>query len=175
MTPPVPSLLVNDTAHILPTSHTNPTQPSHSKTSSPQPEPPVIQTVTQKNLTAPIAKVPTPQITLANKIVPEKTPPIVTEVVKTGKEPRGKDIIPPEGTSTYTAIVHFGNVLETCHTSKMDSLGSQSIASIEREESLEESSASIAPVQDHESPPFMPPNAAKKKKGGKNKKVAQGY
>ncbi|KAB5574568.1 hypothetical protein DKX38_001762 [Salix brachista] len=170
VTPPVPSLLVNNTVHILPTSHTNPTQPSHSKTNPPQPEPPVIQTVTQKTPTAPTPKVTVPQIPLANKIVPEKTPPIVTEVVKTGKEPRGKDIIPPEGTSKYTAIVNFGNLLETCHTSKMDSLGSQSIARIEREESLEESSASIAPVQDHESPPIISPKAAKKKKGGKNKK-----
>ncbi|KAJ6717306.1 hypothetical protein OIU74_009761, partial [Salix koriyanagi] len=114
-------------------------------TTQPEATAPFSQTATLKNPTAPITKVPIPQmmtVTLANKTILEKDPLAVTEVVKSGKDSRGKDpFIPPEGTSKYTAVVSFGNMMETCHTSKMDSLGSQPIDSIEREESLEESSA----------------------------------
>ncbi|KAJ6422910.1 hypothetical protein OIU84_023947 [Salix udensis] len=186
VTPPIPSLLVNDTL-IAPASQTNPPQPSYSKTCTTPTEPlvpstqtvtpknPTTQTVTPKNPTAPITKVAVPQILtapLVNKPIPQKHPSVVTDVVKVGKEPLFKDpFIPPEGTSKYTAVVTFGNLQETCHTSKMDSLGSHSIDTFEREESPDESSASIAPMKDQESPPFVSPKAAKKKKGGKNKKL----
>ncbi|KAJ6776824.1 hypothetical protein OIU74_000909 [Salix koriyanagi] len=99
--------------------------------------------------------------------------PISQEISQPVKDPnpklKPKITTLPIDNQTHPVMNSANTNDEVCHLSKMDSLGSRTIATME--ETQGESSTSGTPIDEHDQSPPPSPITVKKKKGGKKHKA----